>query len=171
MAEKLRPTLQTSLQKVLRSWNWKAALMSSLYRGSIFFATTLGAGLHAALGAMSAEFAYRGITAGFYGAATQAASRSTPRRAAAATAGILLVSHSIELAVHWARHTPNLWRSIAASVCFTLLSTLFNLHAMRCGVLVTGSGSSSFLADLCALPRTMASFGAFLTGVPLRREQ
>lgn len=152
---------------MVRSWNWKAAVLSSLYRGAIFFGATLGAGLHAALGAMSAEFGYRGITAGFYGAVTQSVARSHPRRAAAATVGILLVSHTIEFGVHWMRHTPSLGRSIAASVCFTILSTLFNLHAMRRGVLLTGSGSASFLADLCALPRTLASFGAFL--MPLRR--
>lgn len=145
-----------------RSWNWKAALLSSLYRGGLFFAVNLGAGLHSALGAMGAEFAYRGITAGFYGALTQTASRSSPRRAAAVTAGIVVLSHGVEFTVHWLRGTPNLRGSIAASACFTVLSTLFNLHAMRRGVLVTGSGGSSFWADLRALPRTLVSFGAFL---------
>lgn len=161
--------MRYAIRPLIQSWNWKAALLSSLYRGAIFFCANLGSGVHAALGAMSAEFAYRGITAGFYGGVTQAVARSHPRRAALATAGILLVSHGIEFAVHWMRHTPSLGRSIAASICFTLLSTLFNLHAMQRGVLLTGSGSSSFLADLCALPRTLASFGAFLFAAPPRR--
>jgi hypothetical protein len=142
--------------------------MSSLYRGALFFSTNLVHGLHAALGAMWTEFGYRGITAGFYGAATQAAAKSNPRRAAMATAGILVVSHGIEFMVHWLRHTPSLRSSIAASVCFTLLSTLFNLHAMQRGVLVTGSGSAPFLADLRQLPRTLASFGALLVAAPLK---
>lgn len=147
---------------IIRRWNWKAALLSSLYRGGLFFAVNLGAGVHAALGAMAAEFAYRGVTAGFYGAFTQAASRSGPRRAAAVTAGIVALSHSVEFTVHWLRGTPNLRGSIAASACFTLLSTLFNLHAMRRGVLVTGAGGSSLWDDLRALPRTLGSFGGFL---------
>lgn len=150
------------IRGVARSWNWKAALLSSLYRGGLFFAVNLGAGMHAALGAMGAEFAYRGVTAGFYGALTQAVSRSHPRRVAAATAVILMLSHGVEFGVHWLRGTANLRSSIAASACFTVLSTLFNLHAMRRGVLLTGPGGSSLWADLRALPRTVASFGAFL---------
>lgn len=146
-------------------WNWKAALFSSLYRGGMFFAVNLGAGMHAALGAMGAEFAYRSVTAGFYGGLTQAASRTGPRRAALAAAGIVVLSHAIELTVHWLRGTPNLRASIAVSVVFTALSTLFNLHAMRRGVLVTGADSRSFLQDLRAMPRTLASFGASLFGV------
>lgn len=145
-------------------WNWKAALLSSLYRGSLFFATTLSAGLHSALSAMAAEFAYRGVTAGFYGGLTQAISQSQPRKAAGGVAGVIVLSHAIEFTVHWLRGTPNLRVSIAASVVFTILSTLFNLHAMRRGVLLTGSGSSSFLDDLRALPMTLASFGASLFG-------
>ncbi len=121
--------------------------------------------MHAALGAMGAEFAYRGITAGFYGGFTQVASRTGPRRAAMATAGIIAMSHAVEFTVHWLRRTPNLRASIAVSVVFTALSTLFNLHAMRRGVLVTGAGSRSFLDDLRAMPRTLASFGASLFGV------
>jgi hypothetical protein len=146
-------------------WNWKAAFFSSIYRGPIFFAANLGAGVHSAVGAMLAEFAYRGITAGFYGGLTQAVSRSHPRKAALATAAIVVLSHTIEFTVHWLRGTPNLRTSIAASVCFTVLSTTFNLHAMRRGVLVTGSGGSSLGQDLRALPRTLASFGASLIRV------
>jgi hypothetical protein len=149
---------------ILRSWNWKAAVLSSLPRAGLFLAVNLGAGVHAALGAMATELGYRGITAGFYGGLTQAVSRSHPRKAASATVAIVIVSHTLELTIHWLRGTPNLWTSIGASVCFTVLSTRFNLHAMRRGVLVTGSGSSSFGEDLRALPRALASFGASLLG-------
>ena len=129
-----------------------------MYRGGLFFATNLGAGLHAAFGAMAVEFGYRGITAGFYGGITQSVAKLDRRRAATATAGIVLASHGIELTVHSLRHTPNLRVSIGASILFTILSTLFNLHAMRRGVLLTGSGAPSFLADLRELPRALGSF-------------
>jgi hypothetical protein len=147
-------------ETLMRRWNWKASLFSSLCRGGLFFAANSPAGIHAALGAMYAEFAYRSLTAGFYGAITQQFRRAEPRRAAVwvVGAGIPVVSHTIELAVHWLRGTPYLRGSVMASVCFTVVSTLFNLHAMREGVLLAGEGSSSLLADLRSLPQVVISF-------------
>jgi hypothetical protein len=153
-----------------RCWNWKSALFSSAYRGAVFFFSNLRSGIHAAVGAMLAEFAYRGLTAGFYGAATQSLSHARPRWLASAGAivGMPLVSHAIEFAVHWARGTPHLKTSMFASVGFTVLSTLFNLHAMRHGVLVTGSEGRSLREDLRALPQTIRSFGG--SGFELLRQ-
>ncbi len=145
-----------------RSWNWKSALFSSGCRGPIFFFANIRSGAHAAAGAMLAEFAYRCVTAGFYGGITQAVSQAHPRKAAAATAGIVILSHAVEFTVHWLRGTPNLRISIVASACFTVVSTWFNLHAMRRGVLITGADSASFREDLRALPRILASFGSSL---------
>jgi hypothetical protein len=147
-------------ETLIKRWNWKASLCSSLCRGALFFAANAGFGIGAALGAMYAEFAYRSITAGFYGAITQQFRQVQPRWAAAwlVGAGIPVVSHTIELEVHWLHGTPNLRASFAASVAFTILSTLFNLHAMRAGVLVVGEGSGSLLADLRSLPPVILSF-------------
>jgi hypothetical protein len=50
---------------VVRRWNWKAALFSSLTRGIIFLAANLTAGWRAAVGAMLAEWIYRALTSGF----------------------------------------------------------------------------------------------------------
>jgi hypothetical protein len=147
-------------ETLLRRWNWKASLFSSLCRGGLFFAVNAGAGLEAALGAMYAEFAYRSVTAGFYGAITQQFRRAAPRWLAASVVGmgVPLVSHAIEFTVHWLRGTPHLQTSIAASVGFTVISTLFNLHAMREGILVVGDGGGSLFADLRSLPRVIFSF-------------
>ena len=113
---------------------------------------------------MYAEFAYRSITAGFYGALTQNFRRAEPRWQAsiAAGVGIPLFSHAIEFAIHSLRGTPNLRANILASVCFTIISTLFNLHAMREGVLWWAeSGGSIRAADLRALyRRTIFTFVA-----------
>ena len=140
-------------------WNWKSSLFSSLCRGGVFFAANATAGMDAALGAIYAEFLYRSVTAGFYGAITQHFSVGNPRWLAntVAALGIPLFSHTIELGIHWARHTPNLRSSITASVIFTVVSTLFNLHAMRHGVLTVGDGSRSITADLKLLPRVVAA--------------
>jgi hypothetical protein len=48
--------------------------------------------------------------------------------------------------------------SIAASVVFTALSTLFNLYAMRRGALIVGAGRGSLLEDLRRSPALLADF-------------
>lgn len=160
IAECLSGLWRNPQETLLLRWNWKASLFSSLFRGGLFFAANAGAGVDAALGAMYAEFAYRSLTAGFYGAITQQFRRAEPCWLAATMvgAGVPLVSHSIELAVHWLRGTPHLRSSIAASVVFTIVSTLFNLHAMREGVLLVGESGGSLAADLRSLPRVIFSF-------------
>ena len=156
-------------QNVLISrWNWKSAMFSSVLRAGIFFSATASAGIHAALGAMYAEFVYRSITAGFYGALTQKFRKAEPQWQATmvAGAGIPIFSHAIELSVHVMRGTPNLRTNIIASVCFTIISTLFNLHAMREGVLVVGESGGSLASDMRCIPRTILSF----LMLPFRRD-
>jgi hypothetical protein len=145
---------------LVRRWNWKSAFYSSLIRSSLFLAANLSAGWKAATGAMAAEFVYRAVSAGFYGAMTQAFRKVEPHWKGSISAVLIItaVSHSIEFLIHWMRGTPNLVTSIAISVVFTAISTLFNLHAMRSGVLVTGRDGRSLWEDLRELPSLLASF-------------
>ena len=163
VGEVLAELARHPVQHLVRRWNWKSALTSAVIRGGIFFAANLSAGLRAAAGAMFVEFLFRTATTGFYGAMTQAFRRAEPAWLAAATAMVLLpvVSHSLEFLIHWARGTPNLARSIAASVIFTAISTLFNLYAMRRGVLIVGEERKTFWQDMRAMPRIVGSFLAF----------
>jgi hypothetical protein len=156
----LRDLLCNPGESLVRRWNWKSALLSSMFRSQIFFAANLTAGLKPALGAMAAEFLYRSLTSGFFGSLTQAFGKAEPAWLAAVTVSFLLpcVSHSIELMVHWLRGTPNLRTGIIASVCFTALSTTFNWYAMRKDVLVVGQGGRSLAADFRHLPRILAGF-------------
>jgi hypothetical protein len=141
-------------------WNWKSAFFSSTTRAAVFFFANLSHGLAAARGAMLAEFLYRAMTAGFYGAITQSCRKSAPRGPSVMLLVIALplVQHTIEFGIHFARGTPAIRTSIVSSIVFTVVSTLFNLHAMRRGVLVAGSGGKSLLEDLKAIPKTIASF-------------
>ena len=86
--------------------------------------------------------------------------RAEPRWQAsiAAGVGIPIFSHAIEFAIHSLRGTPNLRANILASVCFTVISTLFNLHAMREGVLVVGESGESIASDMRSLPKTIFTF-------------
>lgn len=143
-----------------RRWNYKSAVTSSGFRAGLFFATNISAGLSAATAALATEFWLRFITAGGYGALTQAFRRAEPERRAVLTALVVVpaVGHAVELAVHWARGTPNLQVSIGASIVFTLISTSFNLFAMRRGVFTTGAGSRTLVDDLRQMPALVVSF-------------
>jgi hypothetical protein len=145
---------------LIRRWNWKSALTSSLLRGVIFFATNLTAGWRAAAGAMAAEFIYRTALSGFYGSVTQSFRHAQPAWASAVFVMVLLPlsSHVIEFVVHYLRGTPKLLLSMIASVIFTAVATLFNWYAMRQGVLVVGEGNASFGDDMKAMPRVIAEF-------------
>jgi hypothetical protein len=141
-------------------WNYKTAILSSLVRSAIFFATTIGAGLHAATGAMLAEFGFRFVTAGFYGALTQAFRRVEPPSLGTLVAMLLLptLTHLGEFAVHSLRGTPNLTAALATSIAFTAVSTAFNLFAMRRGTLVVGAGQRPLTEDMRAMPRLLFLF-------------
>jgi hypothetical protein len=144
----------------MRRWNWKAAVFSSIMRGSIFFAANFSAGWREAAGAMFAEFVLRGVMTGFHGALTQSFRHVEPPWRAALTTLVLmpLSAHSVEITVHWLRGTPALWRSVFFSFCFTCVSTLFNLYAMRRGALIVGEEERPILHDLARVPRLIAGF-------------
>jgi hypothetical protein len=148
------------IDHLIRRWNWKSALLSSLLRGALFFSTNLVAGWHAALGALVAEFVFRSVTSGFYGSITEAFRKARPAWVATATAIVLLpvVSHTLEFFVHWLRGTPKLALSIGVSIAFTAVSTAFNLYAMRRGVLIVGGGRRSLGHDLRLIPGLIVSF-------------
>lgn len=143
-------------------WNWKSAVVSAVCRALIFLAVNLPAGLDAAVRAMVLEFVFRAGAAGFYGSLTEAFARrpASVRTTLAALVVVPGVAHTMELLVHYAGGTPMLLKSLAASVLFSLLTTLFNLHAMRRGALIAGSGARSLGDDLRAMPVLAASFAA-----------
>jgi hypothetical protein len=145
---------------IWRRWNWKSAVTSAVTRAALFFCANLGAGLPAATAALNTELVFRFATSGFYGAVTQAFRYARPERTATLAAMVLLplLSHSLELLVHWQRGTARLTTSIAWSVGFTALSTAFNLFAMRRGVLIVGEGRRSLVDDLRAMPRLVFAF-------------
>lgn len=144
----------TGARHLSRWWNWKASLVSAVSRSLIFLAANLTAGLDAAFTAMTVEFAFRAGAAGFFGAMTQAFSRLA--RPWLATAGALVLvpatAHAAEFLVHRAAGTPQLAVSMAGSLAFSVMTTAFNLHAMRHGALIVGAGSRPLLDDIRRAP-------------------
>jgi hypothetical protein len=145
---------------VLR-WNWKAVILSVALRGAIFFGTNLNVGVDAAVRAFFVDTAFRLPLVGAYAAIVQAFVGAEPPWAATAmvAAALPAVSHVIEFTVHRLAGTPVLYASVAISVAVSIVSSAFELFAMRRGVLLVGTGGSSFVDDVRRLP---ALFGAFL---------
>ena len=148
-----------------KRWNWKSALLSSLTRGSIFFSVNLFASWKAATSALVTELVFRPFMSGFYGTVTEQFSPAQPTWAATLVVIAVLpaINHVVELAIHWARGTQKLGASVLASIVFSVLSGLFNIFAMRRGVLIVGEGRRSLLEDLRRVPLVLA---AFLTVIP-----
>ena len=115
---------------------------------------------------MVAEWTYRALTSGFYGAMTKTLSETEPEWQGAVAAMILLPlsSHSLEFLVHWLRHTPRLKASIISSMSFTVVSTLFNFYAMRRGTMAVGRNAPSLADDMRAMPLMI---GRFIAVIPL----
>ena len=168
-----RPTVGAVLRDLARRprhyliarWNWKSAVMSAAIRGVLFFAATVRSGLDAATAAFAIEFAFRGVTSGFFSSVTQAFRRATPDWAATlvVVAGLPFVAHVLEYGIHWAGGTAQLGRAMAASVGFTVLSAAFTLYVMRRGALLVGDEDDRpFRQDLAAMPRLVAGFTAWL---------
>jgi len=164
MAENVSAVWSQILRKpqiyLVAHWNWKSGATSAILRGAIYFFANLPSGFHSAGAAMLVEFSYRTFLSGACGSITQALRTAEPPWAAALSAMAILplFGHLVEFTVHYFRGTPRLKSSIAISVGFTILATLFNLYAMRRGVLIIGSGSRPLAQDYAALPRIIGGF-------------
>ncbi|HZF41420.1 MAG TPA: hypothetical protein VE715_21530 [Blastocatellia bacterium] len=147
-------------RRLLLLWNWKTALLSACARGTIFFVSNLGAGLGAAISAMAVEAALFAALAGFYGALAQTFRRAQPAWAATMTVMILMpaVNHTLEYVLHNANGTEKITAGVATSISLSIFSAMFNLFAMRRGVLIVGDERASLIDDLRRMPRVVFDF-------------
>lgn len=166
--------------QLVRRWNYKSAIFSGLFRAPIFFVTYLQfAGknrsfrdtLLLALGAAAAQFAYRFISAGIIGSLIQSFRRVEPAWQALVTIMLLIpaISHTLELIVQHSyayatgttQHTDE---AIVRSICLSIISSLFNLFAMRRGILLVGTDEDrkSLWGDIKHIPVVIVEFVAFI---------
>jgi hypothetical protein len=157
LAQVLAGVLRDPIRTFVINWNWKAALTSALCRASIFFVVNVPAGLMHGVRAMLTEMIFRGVASGVMGSMTQAFSRAQHSWVALIILPVL--GHTLEYLVHRTAGTPRLGQSIVASVAFSVLTTSFNLFAMRRGALIVGTeGQSTLLDDLRRLPGLFVSY-------------
>lgn len=154
-------------QMLILQWNWKSAFLSATMRSSIFFVTYLinKEGLKVALGAMSAQFAFRTIFGGVNGAIIQSFSKVEPAWQTVLTVPLILAvfSHAIEFTVQTAyddyARTNAKGKAIIISVIISIISAVFNLFVMRRGaLLVKDEKEQSLWEDIKRMPRLTVEF-------------
>jgi hypothetical protein len=179
VSDVFRNLVRHPFQLVTR-WNWKAAFLGAVVRASFYY-TVYQASRESwivTLTAVAVELVFRFITTGLAGAVVQSFRRATPFWQANIIVSILLpaFSHSIEFLTHYAqeRYFFDIFaasadgvarqRAFAISVLFSVISVLFNLFAMRHGVLLVGAGDEtrSFTDDVKRIPRMVGEFTAYL---------
>jgi len=162
----LKYTVKHPIEVLFWRWNWKSAFFAGLFRGSMYFLTHLSEGWRAALGAMSVEFIFRVIHGGVSGSLVQSLRKASPIWMATLFVMVLLpvYSHTVEYTLHTLNGDLNRTKSLAISISFSIISALFNLFAMRRGVLITGADADneSLWADMKKFPRIVADFVTFL---------
>lgn len=156
-----RYLVRNPVEMLVWRWNWKAALLSGLFRSPNYFFTHIKLGWRAALSAALLEFVFRVIVSGASGSLVQAFHKATPIWLATLCVMIMLpaFSHMIEFTIHTLNGDANKGTAIIISITFSILSAIFNLFAMRRNVLlVKDKDAQSFASDMMRMPRIVAEF-------------
>lgn len=151
-------------QQLLLLWNWKAALLSMVLRGPIFFIAAVQRGWEAAIAALFTESIFCAVSAGFYGAVVQILKDGEPQWLTGVflTVAMPVIFQVLEYLLHWFRGTPHLRIAEIVSLVVSGVSALFNWYAMRRGTLLVGREAGGFGGDLRRLPRLIVGFLAVL---------
>lgn len=149
------------IEMLVWRWNWKAAILSGLFRSPNYFFTHIKLGWRAAFSAALLEFVFRVIVSGASGSLVQAFHKATPIWLAALCVMIMLpaFSHMIEFTLHTLNGDANKGIAIVISVVFSVMSAIFNLFAMRRNaLLVKDEYAQSFGRDLIRMPAIVGEF-------------
>ncbi len=184
LAEVLRSLFSHPLQIITR-WNWKAAVLGAILRASFYFTVYKASkeNWSATLTAVAVEFGFRFFTSGISGALVQSFRRAAPAWLATlvVTISLPIFSHSVEYATHYMQeiYFRNVFAAsennarqyaFAISVLFSAFSAMFNLFAMRHGVLLVGAGNEtkSLWSDFKKIPALVLEFLTYLPILILR---
>ncbi len=165
-----RDLIGSPIANVLLRWNWKSAILSALLRSPIFFTAYLAQkqGLWIAFGAMCVQFVFRVIFGGINGSILQSYSKVLPAWQATITVPLALavLSHAVEFGLQAgfdaATGSDGKRGAVMLSIGISMISALFNLFAMRRGVmLVKDERSQSIWKDLAQMPKIAFEFLSF----------
>src|SRR6187399_772502 len=166
--------------QIISRWNWKTAMLGAVVRASFYLAVYQASRETwiVTLTAVLVEMIFRFFTTGAAGAVVQSFRRATPVWLANVIVSISLpaFSHTVEYVTHYAqeRYLYDIFaasensvarqRTFAISVLFSVISALFNLFAMKHGVLLVGAGkeTKSFFSDIKRIPLMVGEFIGYL---------
>lgn len=168
LSEVLVAIIRHPLLRLVRYWNWKSAILSALLRASIFFSVNLTASWESAFSAAGTELVYRAPVVGTLASLSQSFRRVEPAWKATLTIMVALpaLAHGIEFTVHSLAGTARLYESVAASVAFSMFTSVVSYFLHRRDILVVGDGARPLLADIFHIPGEL--FDMFVLK-PIRR--
>jgi hypothetical protein len=136
-------------------WNWKAALLSALFRG-IFFSAATFRGPGAARGIVI-EILFRLAIGGFWGSLLQAFRTAQPAWLAGLCAAVILpaAAHTVEFVALAAGQATHIKAGMIVSVAVSVFSLLLNWGLMRDGLMITGPGALRLSDDFRRLPGSL----------------
>jgi hypothetical protein len=142
----------------IERWNWKAALLSALFRGVAFALPMTRLAGTGAMRNLCIELGFRLAIGGFWGSLLQAFRGAQPAWLAGLSVAIALpaAAHVLEFAALRAGHVTHIKTSMVVSVIISIGSLLINLGLMRRGLLVTGNEGESLRSDLRRIPAALA---------------
>jgi len=159
LSQATRHLLAHPVEILLRRWNWKAPLLSGVFRGSIFFGVNIVAGFDSAVHAMLAEMAYRLVVTGAFASLTQWFRLVEPawKGVLAVTIVISGLNYGLNFLVHWLSGTPELMLSLLVSMSISAVSAGVQFFIMRQGVFIVEPGSASLWTDFLRFPRAVVN--------------
>jgi hypothetical protein len=168
------------IDAIVYRWNYKAALLGAILRGAFYFTVYKASKENwvVTLTAVLVELAFRFLTSGVSGAIVQSFRKANPQWLSTLIVTITLpiFGHTVEFISHYGQEKwfSNVFaasennarqKAFAISVLFSILSAVFNLFAMRQGVLLVGSDEAdakSLWSDIKNIPMLVYEFIVFL---------
>ncbi|QNI31187.1 hypothetical protein H7849_19115 [Alloacidobacterium dinghuense] len=144
----------------LTHWNWKAALITAIFRGAACIAALRHVHPHERQHFSAVEMIYVLLTAGIFSAWQQQALVIKPRYCAWTVVVVLvpLTSLGLDAVLHSLLDHVDAHALGIGALIFTLVSAMFHWHAMESGAMLVGKQSRSLSSDLKQLPGLLLSF-------------
>ncbi|HTD55029.1 MAG TPA: hypothetical protein VK670_06580 [Silvibacterium sp.] len=144
----------------LTHWNWKAALITAVFRAAACMAALWHSPAHAREHFGAVEATYVLLTSGIFSAWQQQALDVKPRRLSwlIVVLVIPLGSLAADSALHLWLDQGNMRALGIGALIGTLISAMFHWHVMQNGAMLVGERSRSLIDDLKQMPRLIATF-------------